>query len=139
MYFFALLPNRSNGWPPLHELIVTGLEQSEDPEAKDLALEVVRRWVKNNWVSYVQSGEYIFEKYDVSQVGLPGGGGEYDVQEGFGWTNGVLLTFFDRYGQVISSDDQPSAASLCHGKKTAWLIILCVVVSWYSKTSGTTA
>ena len=27
------------------------------------------------------------------QMGLPGGGGEYDVQEGFGWSNGVAMQF----------------------------------------------
>lgn len=31
-------------------------------------------------------------------MGQPGGGGEYIVQEGFGWTNGVLLWILNRYG-----------------------------------------
>jgi alpha,alpha-trehalase len=31
------------------------------------------------------------EKYDVVDVGRPGGGGEYANQDGFGWTNGVAL------------------------------------------------
>jgi alpha,alpha-trehalase len=31
------------------------------------------------------------EKYNVYELGLEGGGGEYPVQDGFGWTNGVLL------------------------------------------------
>lgn len=35
-------------------------------------------------------------------VGLPGGGGEYDVVVGFGWTNGVALDFLNRYGGKIS-------------------------------------
>ena len=33
----------------------------------------------------------VFEKYHAVNVGYPGGGGEYIVQEGFGWTNGVVL------------------------------------------------
>jgi alpha,alpha-trehalase len=33
----------------------------------------------------------LLEKYDVEQPELLAGGGEYDVQDGFGWTNGVLL------------------------------------------------
>ena len=39
----------------------------------------------------------MFEKYDVEQVGLPGGGGEYEEQEGFGWSNGVILHFLQKY------------------------------------------
>ena len=38
----------------------------------------------------------MFEKYDVRRVG-PGTGGEYDVQTGFGWTNGVAISLLARY------------------------------------------
>ena len=31
------------------------------------------------------------EKYDVVDINKPGGGGEYTLQDGFGWTNGVFL------------------------------------------------
>lgn len=31
------------------------------------------------------------EKYNVLDMSLEGGGGEYPVQDGSGWTNGVLL------------------------------------------------
>ena len=37
-------------------------------------------------------------------MGLSGGGGEYDVVVGFGWTNGVLLHFLDKYGGVLKYD-----------------------------------
>ena len=33
------------------------------------------------------------EKYDVVDITRPAGGGEYPNQDGFGWTNGVALTF----------------------------------------------
>ena len=39
----------------------------------------------------------IFEKYNVEDVDTFAGGGEYPVQEGFGWTNGVLLTLMNKY------------------------------------------
>jgi hypothetical protein len=42
------------------------------------------------------------------QSGYPGGGGEYDVQEGFGWTNGVILHFLSKYGSLISPDTNPN-------------------------------
>ena len=38
---------------------------------------------------YGQSGKLV-EKYDVVTVGRSGGGGEYPLQDGFGWTNGVM-------------------------------------------------
>ena len=31
----------------------------------------------------------MLEKYNVEDINLLGGGGEYEVQDGFGWTNGV--------------------------------------------------
>jgi alpha,alpha-trehalase len=33
----------------------------------------------------------MMEKYNVVDTTKPGGGGEYDAQDGFGWTNGVFL------------------------------------------------
>jgi hypothetical protein len=38
---------------------------------------------------YEQSGRLV-EKYDVIRTGRKGGGGEYPLQDGFGWTNGVM-------------------------------------------------
>eukprot|EP00094_Tigriopus_californicus_P007335 TCALIF_07059-PB protein Name:"Similar to Trehalase (Apis mellifera)" AED:0.31 eAED:0.31 QI:0/0.7/0.81/0.81/0.8/0.81/11/303/598 len=95
-----------NAWPPMQEFIVTALENTGDHEATEIAGNLVKRWVKNIFVSYEQSSNDMFEKYDVEQIGLPGGGGEYDVQEGFGWTNGVLLDFLSKYGDKLSSDDE---------------------------------
>lgn len=33
-----------------------------------------------------------------------GGGGEYDVQLGFGWSNGVVMDFLYKYGNELSLD-----------------------------------
>jgi hypothetical protein len=33
-----------------------------------------------------------------ADVGAPGRGGEYEVVAGFGWTNGVALSFLEKYG-----------------------------------------
>lgn len=32
------------------------------------------------------------------------GGGEYDVQLGFGWTNGVILDFLNTYGDRLVTE-----------------------------------
>ena len=33
----------------------------------------------------------MLEKYNVEDLSLEAGGGEYPVQDGFGWSNGVYL------------------------------------------------
>ena len=37
---------------------------------------------------------------------MPGHAGEYIVQEGFGWTNGVILYLLSEYGDIINSEDK---------------------------------
>ena len=45
--------------------------------------------------------EELLEKYDVETI-KPGGGGEYPLQDGFGWTNGVTRALLDLYPGVIA-------------------------------------
>lgn len=52
-------------------------------------------WVETNLAVYRANGR-LLEKYNVEQNGVLAGGGEYEVQDGFGWTNGVLLYLMDR-------------------------------------------
>ena len=47
---------------------MTGLENANEEDGKKLALDLVQKWVKNNYVTYVQSKGKMFEKYDVEQV-----------------------------------------------------------------------
>ena len=35
--------------------------------------------------------------------GVAGRGGEYEVVEGFGWTNGVAIRFLNEYGSMLST------------------------------------
>ncbi|KAJ2795272.1 hypothetical protein H4R21_005176 [Coemansia helicoidea] len=53
---------------------------------------------------------HIFEKYSSQQIGAPGGGGEYSVQPGFGWTNGVLLWTLDVFGPQLVAPQCPALA-----------------------------
>ncbi len=76
-----------NGWAPLQWITIQGLRQYE---ANDLANTIKERWVNFNVDVYRKTGKLV-EKYNVYEIGLEGGGGEYPVQDGFGWTNGVLL------------------------------------------------
>ena len=45
-------------------------------------------------------------QYNAEAIGSAGGGGEYDVQTGFGWTNGVIIDFIVKFGDELLSDDE---------------------------------
>lgn len=47
----------------------------------------------------------IFEKYHAQLIGEPGGGGEYIVQEGFGWSNGVILWCLREFGALLKAPE----------------------------------
>lgn len=73
-----------NGWAPLQWVAVSGLRRYGE---QALAAEISRRWLATVEREYRASGK-ILEKYDVEEA-KAGGGGEYPLQDGFGWTNGV--------------------------------------------------
>jgi alpha,alpha-trehalase len=82
-----------NGWAPLQWIAVSGLlDYGQAP----LAQAVACRWMANVNDVYLQSGKLV-EKYDVVTVGRSGGGGEYPLQDGFGWTNGVMRRLMALY------------------------------------------
>jgi alpha,alpha-trehalase len=76
-----------NGWAPLQWLAITGLRNYGHIELAD---EIKKRWIANNKRVF-QNTRKLVEKYNVNDLSLLAGGGEYPVQDGFGWTNGVLL------------------------------------------------
>jgi len=78
-----------NGWAPLQWLAVKGLVSYDQ---KELAYTVADRWMKLNEKIYQNTGK-LMEKYNVVEMNLLTGGGEYPLQDGFGWTNGVYIGF----------------------------------------------
>ncbi len=61
-----------NAWPPLQEILVTALENTGDPEGQALALDLVKKWVKNNYMTYMSDDKKaMYEKYDC-RGGYPG-------------------------------------------------------------------
>lgn len=74
-----------NGWAPLQWIAVDGLRRYGEMA---LAREIAGRWIQTVGRFYEVSGR-LLEKYDVVSEGREGGGGEYQLQDGFGWTNGV--------------------------------------------------
>lgn len=83
-----------NGWAPLQWMAVMGLERCGQ---RELAREIGQRWIKLNVDVYARTGK-MMEKYNVVDTKLEAGGGEYPGQDGFGWTNGVLLALIKKYG-----------------------------------------
>ncbi len=78
-----------NGWAPLQWIAVRGfLNYGYKDEAKT----IMKRWLALNERVYKNTGKMV-EKYNVEDTTLLSGGGEYETQDGFGWTNGVALGF----------------------------------------------
>jgi alpha,alpha-trehalase len=83
-----------NAWAPLQQFLIDALDGLNLPEATAMADQLALAWFNSNycaWEATLSQGGLFFEKYDVTKPGSAGGGGEYEVQAGFGWTNGVLL------------------------------------------------
>jgi len=76
-----------NGWAPLQWIAVKGLHNYGHQK---LAKEIAQRWCQINEKVFQNTGK-MMEKYNVVDLTLEAGGGEYEVQEGFGWSNGVYL------------------------------------------------
>jgi alpha,alpha-trehalase len=81
-----------NGWAPLQWIAIAGLRRYGET---DLARTIAERWIATVAREYRASGRML-EKYDVEER-LPGGGGEYPTQDGFGWTNGVTRKLIALY------------------------------------------
>ncbi|XP_069324970.1 trehalase [Eulemur rufifrons] len=82
-----------------------GLAKSSSLRAQEVAFQLAQNWIRTNFDVYSQTSA-MYEKYDISNGGQPGGGGEYEVQEGFGWTNGEVLMLLDCYGDRLTSGAQ---------------------------------
>lgn len=83
-----------NGWAPLHWVAIQGLRKYGHHQLADT---IKRRWIGTN-LAVFESECKLVEKYDVTSGRQGGGGGEYPLQDGFGWTNGVLAA-------LMSEDD----------------------------------
>jgi alpha,alpha-trehalase len=83
-----------NGWAPLQWMSIMGLENYGHHQ---LAATIAKRWILLNNNVYERTGR-LMEKYNVVDTHLEAGGGEYAGQDGFGWTNGVLLALMKKYG-----------------------------------------
>ncbi len=88
-----------NGWAPLQWIAIDGLRRHGENE---LALKIATGWVSENARVYCRTGKLV-EKYNVRDAG-EGAGGEYPVQDGFGWTNAVLIKLLEVYPQLARGE-----------------------------------
>lgn len=76
-----------NAWAPLQWITYKGLKNYGFDE---LAHDICERFCSTITSTFRTSGK-LLEKYNVIDPSIKAGGGEYPVQDGFGWTNGVFL------------------------------------------------
>ncbi|KAJ8110251.1 hypothetical protein ONZ43_g5922 [Nemania bipapillata] len=124
--------DQPNVWPPLMYAIMKGLLNTpptfgkQDPyyvETQELALSLAQRYLDSTFCTWRSTGGstdelprlggiedpdaqgIIFEKYSDESINAAGGGGEYEVVEGFGWSNGVLIWAVDTFGNSLKRPD----------------------------------
>jgi alpha,alpha-trehalase len=104
--------DRPNGWAPLQWMGIRGFA---DYGCQSLSSTIANRWLATVAAVYEREGKLV-EKYALRSVkrehSAGGGGGEYPLQDGFGWTNGVtsaLLREQPRHsaGRCVSHDPAP--------------------------------
>jgi len=89
-----------NGWAPLQWLAVRGFDLYGH---QGVARTIAERWSAMVAQVFAQTGRFM-EKYDVVHL-REGGGGEYPMQDGFGWTNGVTARLSDYVADMDPSPD----------------------------------
>ena len=85
-----------NGWAPLQWIAVDGLNRYGQHA---LARDIATRWMGKVQQGYAASGKLV-EKYNVIGTSAHAGGGEYALQDGFGWTNGVAMQLMTLYPEL---------------------------------------
>lgn len=139
-----------NVWPPLQYILTAGLLNTvptfgeDDPAyqwTQDLALNLSQRYVDSAFCTWRVTGgstpDYpqlegvsegangiMFEKYADNTTNAAGGGGEYEVVEGFGWSNGVLIWMADVFGRDLKTPycGNITAADVGNAKRSAVLL-----------------
>jgi alpha,alpha-trehalase len=103
--------DRPNGWAPVQWMGIRGFSAYG---CHSLSSTIARRWLATVAAVYEREGKLV-EKYALRSMkrenSAGGGGGEYPLQDGFGWTNGVtsaLLTEQPRHSARLCVSHDPA-------------------------------
>lgn len=91
-----------NGWAPLQWVAIQGLRRYGYEELAD---EIKKSWMDSVEIVFSTKHKMI-EKYDVAGDSRIGGGGEYPLQDGFGWTNGVYRALHSDFRPPYSASER---------------------------------
>lgn len=119
--------DQPNVWPPHMQMLMDALLQTPANEeawawAHDLALRLGQRYLDSAYCTWratggetdsspklggltesADLGGLMFEKYSDVSLNQAGGGGEYEVVVGFGWSNGVLIWVADTFRDKLQT------------------------------------
>eukprot|EP01119_Soliformovum_irregulare_P012430 TRINITY_DN3230_c0_g1_i2.p2 TRINITY_DN3230_c0_g1~~TRINITY_DN3230_c0_g1_i2.p2 ORF type:complete len:261 (-),score=78.71 TRINITY_DN3230_c0_g1_i2:134-916(-) len=90
-----------NAWSPHMWFLIEGLDALGDVTASQVAKKIASRWVSTNYCGWKNTGR-MYEKFDVRELGKEGQGGQYPPQAGFGWTNGAVLYYLNKYPDLVA-------------------------------------
>ena len=102
-----------------NDIYLSGLLKTGSAEGRKTALQIANNFTLNALERFDEGEGHLYEKYDANVVGQEGGGGEYTVQTGFGWTNGVLIEFISVFGDELLEESTESKAELTQGHLVA--------------------
>ena len=86
--------DKPNGWAPMQWMAIQGFNNYGE---ELLAKEIAARWLQVTGATYHRHHKMV-EKYNVAgRAPVLAGGGEYPLQDGFGWTNGVTRRLLAMY------------------------------------------
>lgn len=106
--------DQPNGWAALQWMAIDGFANYGQTA---LARSIAHRWLATVAAVYEREGKLV-EKYALRgtehESSAGGGGGEYPLQDGFGWTNGITRVLLDAYPQHTAHDCVAHAAAPIH-------------------------
>jgi len=84
------------GWAPLQWITFKGLVNYN---FNTLAKNIAEKWIETTKTFFEQKYQ-MMEKYNLQELNKTANEGEYPVQHGFGWTNGVTLALLDELDRM---------------------------------------
>lgn len=89
-----------NVWAPHQHMLVDYLLSIKE---EALAFHVAKSFFNSVYAGF-ETSKAFFEKYSCNHLGRSGGGGEYAPQTGFGWTNGAILSFIQKFKDQLMEE-----------------------------------